>query len=154
MDKLASFERLILSLWTGVMVGIGYIAAPVLFKTLDDRKLAGSLAGQMFEVVGFIGLVCGGVLLMLRYKDVSTKLFMQWRGIALLLMLVLVAASAFVVQPMMADLKAMGIESGTDTAKQFGMLHGVSSILYMVTVICGCVLIFAGLKKDENKDYL
>ena len=154
MDKLAGVERLILSLWTGVMVGIGYIAAPVLFKTLDDRKLAGSLAGQMFEVVGVVGLICGGILLMLRYKDQSVQLFSQWRGIVLLLLLVLVAAMVFVVQPMMADLKAAGIEPGSEAAKQFGMMHGVSSIIYMATVISGCVLLFAGVKKEEKKEYL
>ncbi len=154
MDKLSSLERLLLSLWTGVMVGVGYIATPVLFKSLDDRSLAGSLAGQMFELVGIVGLICGGLLLILRYKDMSTKLFFQWRGIILLLMLILVAASVFILQPMIADVKAMGIEPGTDAAKQFGMLHGISSIVYMITVISGCVLIFAGLKKEEKPGFI
>jgi len=154
MDKLSSLERLLLSLWTGVMVGVGYIATPVLFKSLDDRSLAGSVAGQMFELVGIIGLICGGLLLILRYKDVNTALFTQWRGIILLLMLVFVAASVFVLQPMMADIKAMGIEPGSDAAKQFGMLHGISSIVYMGTIIGGCVLIFAGLKKEEKPEFI
>ena len=153
MLKLANLERLLLSLWTGIMIGVGYIAAPVLFKSLDDRSLAGSLAGQMFELVSIIGLICGGILLALRYKDVSIDLFRQWRGLVLLLMLVLVAVSVFVIQPMMGDLKAMGITPGSDAAKQFGMLHGVSSILYTVTVISGCVLIFAGLKKETRSDF-
>ena len=154
MNKLSSIERLILSLWTGIMVGVGYIATPVLFKTLDDRSLAGSLAGQMFELVGIIGLVCGGLLLMLRYKEMNTKIFSQWRGLVLLLMLVLVATTVFVIQPMMVDIKAMGIEPGSVGAKKFGMMHGVSAIVYMTTVISGCVLILAGLKKRVEKEYL
>jgi len=147
MDKL---ERLLLSLWIGVMVGVGYIATPVLFKNLEDRSFAGSLAGQMFEVVGIIGLICGVVILALRYKDIGAKFFSQWRGLVLLVMLILVAAGMFVLQPMIADVKALGLTPGSDAASQFKVLHGISSLVYMITIICGCVLIFAGLKKVEK----
>lgn len=147
MSKLEGLEQLLLSLWVGSMVGIGYIATPILFKTLDDRKLAGSLAGEMFYLVTIVGLVCGGILLMLRYKEQSVALFKQWRGWLLLLMLALVAMSMFVLQPMIAEVKALGIVEGSENAKKFGMLHGVSSVLYMITVISGLLLLFFGLRK-------
>lgn len=142
-------ERLLLALWVGLMVGVGYIAAPVLFKTLDDRKLAGSLAGEMFYVVMMIGLIVGGVLLLLRYKEESVAMFRQWRGWLLLLMLSLVATSIFILQPMVAEVKALGMPEGSDNAKTFGVLHGISSMTYMVTVIAGCVLIYCGLRKPQ-----
>ena len=66
MNKLEGMERLLLSLWVGIMVGVGYIATPVLFKVLDDRKMAGGLAGEMFHVVTIIGLIFGGILFLLR----------------------------------------------------------------------------------------
>lgn len=142
-------ERLLLSLWVGVMVGVGYIAAPVLFKTLDDRKLAGGLAGEMFYIVMLIGLVIGGILVLLRYKDESISFFKQWRGWILLFMLTLVAVSMFVLQPMIVEVKAAGITAGSDNAKTFGMLHGMSSLVYMATVLAGCVLIYCGLRKPQ-----
>jgi len=147
MTKLEGMERLLLSLWVGIMVGIGYIAAPVLFKVLDDRKLAGGLAGEMFHVVTIIGLIFGGILLLLRYKDESIEFLKQWRGWLLLLMLCLVATSMFILQPMIAEVKALGISEGSENAKKFGMLHGISSLLYMVTVVSGILLIFFGLRK-------
>jgi len=144
---LEKLENLLLALWVGAMVGIGYIAAPVLFKALDDRSLAGSLAGQMFHVITIAGLIIGGLLLLLRYKDESIAFFMHWRGWLLSLMLILVASSFFILQPMIADVKALGITEGSDAAKKFGMLHGVSSLLYLVTTISGAALIFCGLRK-------
>ena len=41
-------DRILLTLWVGSLWAIGYIAAPTLFATLEDRALAGTLAGAMF----------------------------------------------------------------------------------------------------------
>ena len=150
MTKLEGLENLILALWVGSMIGIGYIAAPVLFSTLDDRQLAGMLAGKMFHLVTIIGLIFGGILFLLSYRKASIELFKQWRGWLLLIMLICVAGSMFVLQPMIADVKALGITEGSDAAKKFGILHGISSLVYMVTVVCGCVLIFMGLRKPAQ----
>ena len=145
MTKLNRLENLTLALWVGCMIGVGYIAAPVLFSTLDDRQMAGMLAGKMFHAVTIMGLICGGILLILRYRDASVELFRQWRGWLLLIMLICVAVSMFILQPMIADVKAMGITEGSDAAKKFGMLHGISSLVYMVSVVSGCVLLFMGI---------
>ena len=150
MTKLEGLERLLLSLWVGIMVGVGYIATPVLFKVLDDRKIAGGLAGEMFHVVTIIGLIFGGILLLLRYKDESIEFFKQWRGWLLMLMLVLVAISMFILQPMIVEVKALGIVEGSENAKKFGMLHGMSSLVYMVTIVSGILLIFFGLRKSQT----
>ena len=150
MSKIERLENLTLAIWIGCMIGVGYIAAPVLFATLDDRQLAGMLAGKMFHVVTIIGLISGGLLLALRYRDVSVELFKIWRGWLLLLMLVCVAGSMFVLQPMIVEVKALGLIEGSDAAKKFGMLHGVSSLVYMVTVVCGCVLLFMGLRSPTK----
>ena len=150
MNKLEGLERLLLSLWVGIMVGVGYIATPVLFKVLDDRKMAGGLAGEMFHVVTIIGLIFGGILFLLRYKDESIEFFKQWRGWLLMLMLVLVAISMFILQPMIVEVKALGIVEGSENAKKFGMLHGMSSLVYMVTIVSGILLIFFGLRKSQT----
>jgi len=146
MTKLERLENLTLAIWVGCMIGVGYIAAPVLFSTLDERQVAGMLAGKMFYIVTLLGLISGGLLLILRYHDVSISFFKQWRGWLLILMLSCVAASMFILQPMIADVKALGLVEGSDAAKKFGMLHGVSSLLYMASVVSGSILIFMGIR--------
>jgi len=148
MTKVQRLENFTLAIWVGCMIGIGYIAAPVLFANLDARPIAGMLAGKMFHVVMILGLICGGALLILRYLDEQLRAFTQWRGILLVTMLVCVAVSMFVLQPMIAEVKALGLVEGSAAAKKFGMLHGVSSVVYMISVLCGSVLVFMGLRKN------
>jgi len=39
---------IVITLWVGALWAIGYLAAPTLFHVLDDRALAGKVAGQLF----------------------------------------------------------------------------------------------------------
>ena len=54
-DKL---QFVAITLWVGGLWAIGYIVAPSLFAHLDDRALAGMLAGKMFTLMAYIGLGC------------------------------------------------------------------------------------------------
>lgn len=141
-------ERILLTLWVGGLWAIGYIAVPTLFAMLEDRRLAGELAGQMFQIIGYIGLVSGTLLLI----SVARRLKLQWRTWLLLFMLVLVMCGQFWLQPLMADLKASGLVEGSAQAKQFGMLHGVASILYFATSLAGLVLIIFGIDNQGSSD--
>lgn len=139
-------ERILLTLWVGGMWTVGYIVAPVLFKTLDDRMLAGNLAGQMFTVMSYIGLFCAVFLI---GGQVSQSFaFNNWRLWVLVTMLLIVIIGQFVLQPMMAELKAAGLEG--ETAKQFGRLHGVASILFLMNSIAGLVLVITGLSSAAD----
>ena len=55
-------------------------------------------------------------------------------------MLVLIGVGQFVLQHMMANLKAQGLVEGSVAAANFGKLHGVSSILFMITSIADLIL--------------
>lgn len=134
-------ERVLLTLWVGGLWAIGYIAAPTLFSVLDDKSLAGNLAGQMFHIISYIGLLCGTLLMI----SVFQRNRLQWQFWVLLLMLVLVASSEFILQPMMAELKAQGLLEGSPIKKQFGILHGVASTIYLVVSLCGFSLVAFGL---------
>jgi uncharacterized protein (DUF983 family) len=83
--------------------------------------LAGNLAGQMFTVMSYIGIVCAVFLIIGQY--LQAPVLGNWRLWLLLVMLLIVLVGQFVLQPMMAELKAAGLEG--DTARQFGRLHGV-----------------------------
>ena len=45
------------TLWVGGIGAIGYLAVPVLFQTLADKQLAGMLAGKLFSVTAYLGII-------------------------------------------------------------------------------------------------
>lgn len=136
-------ETVLQTLWVGGLWAIGYVVAPILFGSLDDRHLAGELTGNMFTAMNYIGLVCGAVLLVFAFSRVGKSWLKNLRVIALLLMLILILVSAFVMQPMMQELKLAGLTSGSEAAAQFGRLHGVSSVLYLLNSLLGLYLILS-----------
>ena len=139
-------ERILLTLWVGGLWAIGYIAAPTLFAMLDDRKLAGAFAGQMFHIISYIGLVCGVLLLISLVKRAG----MHWRIWVIVVMVALVACGEFILQPMMESLKVQGLVEGSATKKQFGMLHGVASMIYLIESLLGLSLVVFGLHNKER----
>ena len=145
MQYIMAGERVLLTLWVGGLWAIGYIAAPSLFAALEDRQLAGALAGRMFHIISYIGLVCGALLLL----SVVRRLGLQWRAWVLIIMIVLVASGEFLLQPVMESLKAQGLTEGSDARKQFGMLHGVAAFIYLVESLLGLVLVVFGLSPPK-----
>lgn len=146
MKSLERIEKVALAVWVGGLWAIGYLAAPVLFYVLDDRRLAGELAGHMFKLIAIVGLICGFVLLALAIAQHGARWFKSWHCATLSVMIALVAIGLLVVQPMIQEVKAQGLVEGSDVMRRFGMLHGVSSILYLITSVCGLVLVAVGLK--------
>ena len=131
-----AIERILLTLWVGSLWVVGFIVAPVLFAELDDRALAGSLAGVLFTLTSYLGLACGGVLLVLngfRIKGVN------WRMVVIAGMLILVVIGQFVVTPMVAELRLQGLTE----APRFGQLHGIASTLFLLTSLLGLALVAA-----------
>jgi len=135
-------ERILLTLWVGSLWVVGFIVAPVLFTELNDRALAGSTAGTLFTVTSYIGLASGSVLLLL---NAVVRKRINWRALALLGMLSLIVIGQFVITPMVADLRLQGL---TDTPR-FGQLHGVASVLFLLTSVLGLVLVAAGRYRED-----
>jgi len=139
-------ERVLLTLWVGALWAVGYLAAPVLFFDQGDRMLAGMLAGHMFTLVAYIGLVCGGVLLagaLARGNHIGRG---NLRIPALVVMLILVAVGQFVIEPQMAALKVGGLVDGTAKMTHFMRLHGIASSLYLLNSLIGLALVAVGVR--------
>jgi hypothetical protein len=130
-------QRLLLAVWTGALCASGLMAAPILFHVLPDRSLAGTVAGELFAVTAWLGLVCGPLLLVLNWLQVRRA---DWRFWCLVLMLALVWVGHFLLAPLIAQLRVAGL---VDSAR-FGQLHGLAGVLYLVTVLAGLVLVGAG----------
>jgi hypothetical protein len=132
-------ERILLTLWVGALWVTGFMVAPLLFAELDDRALAGSVAGSLFTVTSYLGLLCGASLLLINGLTVRTA---NWRAVLMVIMQLLVVIGQFVITPMVADLRLQGL---TDSAR-FGQLHGIASVLFIMTSVLGLVLVAAGQK--------
>ena len=139
---LPAAERILLTLWVGALWVAGFIVAPLLFAELDDRALAGSLAGSLFTVTSYLGLLCGGLLLIFNGLTFRAG---NWRAIVIVGMLLLVVIGQFVITPMVVELRAQGL---TDSAR-FGQMHGAASVLFIVTSVLGLVLVPAGQKNRD-----
>lgn len=137
-------ERLLLTLWVGGLWTIGYVVAPSLFYALDDRRLAGAIAGRLFTVISYIGLACAVLLLLGAWLRLGGAIRRSWRAWLVLAMLVLVLIGHFGLQPLMAELKLSGLAAGSEEAARFARLHGLSSGLYLVNSILGLLLVAAG----------
>ena len=129
--------------WVGGLWATGYLAVPVLFYAQPDRQLAGMLAGQMFTLMSYVGIVCG-IYLLIHYFVMVGKNFIQLMFLIVASMLALTLIAHFGIQPAMADLKTQALPAlvtQSEFAGQFRMLHGISSILYLIQSLLGLVLV-------------
>jgi hypothetical protein len=135
---------LLATAWVGGLWAIGYLAVPVLFYAQPDRQLAGLLAGQMFALVGYLGMVCGIYLLIYRYTIFGRNALREilfWSAAAMLL---ITLAIQYGIQPVMTDLKAQALPLDvmhSAFADRFKMLHGISSMLYLAQSVLGIFLV-------------
>jgi hypothetical protein len=134
-----------LVLWIGGMWAIGYVAAPVLFASLGDKQLAGALAGNLFDVMAWIGIAAGSYLLIYRIAidgGATLKTLFFW---VVALMLVLTLAGHFWIQPIMQSLKNQAMPHAVMQsvfADRFARWHGISSILYLIQSALGLLLVW------------
>lgn len=139
--------RLLAMLWVGSQMTIGYVVAPVLFASVD-RTTAGSIAAQLFRIEGIVGVVVG-ILLLALSNVLSRRGAIDYRRLRWLLagMLVCVLIGYFALQPFMNALRVQAMNAGVDVgnspyASRFGMLHGVSSVFYLIESLLGIALVW------------
>lgn len=138
-----SLASLSIMLWVGSLLSIGYLTVPVLFSTLDDKMLAGLVAGRMFNLVFYVGVVCAGILLLCQFI-VHNRLALRLVGFWIIIAMVLLAMiGEWGIQPIMAELKAQAMPNDvmhSAFAGHFRTLHGIAEILYLVQCLLGVTL--------------
>lgn len=139
--------RLLAMIWAASLLTTGYWVAPVLFKSLD-RTSAGSVAALLFRGEAIIGLVCGVLLLVLASRLVKQgeSAYRVLRRL-IVAMLVCVLIGYFALQPFMNEWRMTARSAGIDVghsvyASRFALLHGVSSIVYLLESLLGLMLIW------------
>jgi hypothetical protein len=140
-DYLANLSTV---LWVGGTWAVGYISVPVLFRTLPDHQLAGLLAGNMFKWMGSVGIVCALYLLIYQYYQFGKEAWKRQYFLLVASMLIILLVIQCGIQPVMADLKSQAAPLDvmqSTLASKFKILHGISSILYLLQSLMGIAIV-------------
>ncbi|MDD2832668.1 MAG: DUF4149 domain-containing protein [Methylotenera sp.] len=134
---------IIIALWAGALWATG-ISAYVLFDTLQDKQLAGSIAGKLFNVVTYIGLPSAFYLLIHRLLQYGTSALKQSFFWAVFFMLLLVLAGHFGIQPLLENFKTQAMPADVMQsvfADRFKNWHGVASVAYILECLLAVVMV-------------
>ena len=126
-------RRVVLSLWVGSLWTVGYLAAPTLFAVLDDRRLAGEIAGQLFFAETWLSLICAGLILLPEFFDDIRHAIFRPDNILVIICVVLLAGAEWGARPLMDASRIADGSGGPD----FAMWHGVAAVLYLGASLCG-----------------
>ena len=135
---------LMASAWVGGMWVAGYIAAPVLFQSLPDKALAGMLAGKLFAVTAYMGMVCAVYLLVYVYTRYGKQVLRQSLFWVMVVMLLFTLLGQFGMQPLLAEIKSQALPQyvmDSPYADRFRFWHGASSIVFLLQSLLGAVLL-------------
>lgn len=147
--------RLLIVVWVGSLVTIGYVAAPTLFATLE-RAAAGAVAARLFRIEGMIGVVCGVLSLalgnVLVRRGAAAYRPLRWFVAG---MLVCVLIGCFALTPFMDAMRSAALEAGVDVghsaySTRFGILHAVSSVFYLIESLLGLALVWRLPLEEAN----
>lgn len=142
-------------LWIGSLVTIGVIVAPTLFATVPDRMLAGTLAGRFFYIESCLSLGLGLFFAAYwsRWRGALVSSNVKPRSLVYLCaaIAVLAAVQLWGLQPAIVALREQAAALGGSVAqapaalrRQFGLLHGLSTLAYAIQIGLGMGLV-AGL---------
>jgi hypothetical protein len=102
------------------------------------------LAGKLFTVVSYIGMVSAFYLLIQRLVQDGTTALKQVFFWAVFLMLLLILAGHFGIQPILAGLKAQALPADVMQsvfADRFRTWHGVASVAYLLECLLALVMV-------------
>jgi len=143
-------ERLLLTLWVGSLLAIGYIAVPMAFVNLGNVVLAGNYAGHLFTVVNMLGLGCGTILLITKIVIHGKQVIGLWRFWVVLIMLLLTVIFNFYLQPAIEVVKNMIHLGDTSLVERFDLLHSISKNLYIILSLLGLALVVTTDKQTSE----
>lgn len=146
---LRKLTGLVITFWVGGLWITG-LSASILFDTINDRQLAGTVAGQLFEMVSYIGLASGFFLLVQRFVACGVHSLKQPYVWVVSSMLILILIGYFGVQSQLVQLKADAYPTEvmkSAYASQFAAWHGVSGVIYLLECLLGAMLVMLSWRK-------
>lgn len=137
---MSTVVRILAALWCGSLWSVGLLVAPTLFNTVSPTD-AGRVVAVVFLYQAIGGMVAAAVMLLLDRSAAGTLLGTAGRK-ATLLMAVGVGLGYFALKPLMDHGRAL-LAAGQPIPAwaDFGMLHGVSSAIYLLVALLGLRLV-------------
>lgn len=134
---------LIVGIWVGGLIALGLLVAPTIFNVLNDKQVAGMIAGEIFKNASFVNLIAGIFLLI--YANLLVKRnFHHFRQIrwGLLCIILLTLAGTFLIAPQMSALRETALSEGfpvmqSPYAKDFAKLHMISNAIFFIELATG-----------------
>jgi len=136
---------IVTTFWVGSLWMTG-ISASILFDTIEDRQLAGNVAGHLFTTVSYIGLASGLYLLAQRFIEHKMASLKQRYCWIVFSMLILIVVGQYGIQPLLAQLKADALPvdvMSSINASQFAAWHGVAGFVYLIECLLGIALVLS-----------
>ncbi len=133
------------TLWIGGLWAVGIVAYE-LFKLIPEAQLAGHIAGQLFQMMAYVGMGSSIFLLIQRVYQFGTNALKQGFFWLIVLMLALILISYLGINPLLEKFKLEAMPKDVMEsvfADRFATWHGISSIAYLLECFLG---IFAILK--------
>lgn len=148
-----SIESLVVAAWFGGGLFLLAVAAPAAFDQAPTRTIAGNVVGQMLGRWHYVALAVPLVLLVALWK--RGRLGEGSRALLLSAALILAAGQS------MVDLRIRAIRASMTTAvdqlppgdperRRFGMLHGVSSLLFAMQVAAAGAVVAIRRGEDDR----
>lgn len=148
---LRKLTPIVIAFWVGGLWMTG-ISASILFDTIEDRQLAGYVAGHLFTTVSYIGMASAFYLLTQHYFDQKKKCVKQSYIWIVCLMLLLIVIGQYGIQPLLAQLKADALPldvMSSQYASQFSAWHGVAGFVYLVECLLGVALVLKASSSES-----
>lgn len=136
----AALQRVLATVWVGGVWAVGSLVAPSLFAVLA-RADAGRAAATIFARLHLFGLIVGVVLIAFVLYENRRDAFRTRRFWLLAAMTLLTAIDHFGIAAAMQALRGPDGAVAPTAAAQFGLLHGVSSAVYLVVALLGLWLV-------------
>ena len=143
-------ETIAIVAWLGALTVIGYVVAPVLFQNLPKMK-AGDIAGQLFHIVSYIGIIAAVVLIFSGSLKNGFKSFLgSLKGFFIAIALLCTLINEFFITPVIVALKTNAKNMlYQQVGGSFTQWHGVSQMIYLITAIS--LFLFVIFWAKENK---
>jgi len=143
-----NISTIAITFWVGGL-WITAVWAGVLFETVDDPVLAGSIAGEFFNLMTYMGLYLGCFLLAMRFMRNGFRALNQLYFWTIVAMISMVLLEKYGIQPQLVQIKAAAAPQAVELSPysdSFKVWHGVARVVYMVQSVLGLVAITSRLK--------
>lgn len=144
---LDAVQAIAVTFWVGALWTSGLLVAPLLFRMLDDRTLAGTIAGSLFATTALIGLACGACILIVWFLCQRGRAphhhVLAWLVVA---MLAVALIGQYGIQPVLTNLREQAYPQPVMQsifADSFARWHMVAGILYLAQSLLGAGLVIS-----------